>query len=107
MKCYKLENFTRGWIVGDFLPSIFRTNAIEVGIKSYKKGDKEKQTVHEYTWEITVVISGVIKMHNKVLSKNEIILLEPGDISEFECIEDTSLVIVKYPSNPNDKITID
>ncbi len=107
MKYYKLENYTRGWIVGDFLPSILRTKAIEVGIKSYKKGEKEVQSAHEYTWEITVVISCVIKMYNKILSKNEIILLEPGDVSGFECIEDSSLVIVKYPSNPNDKITID
>ncbi|WP_269609288.1 hypothetical protein [Prochlorococcus marinus] len=106
MKCFKLEEYTRGWIVGDFMPAIFRTKAIEVGIKSYKKGEKEEKSVHKYTWEITIVISGEIKMYNKILSKNEIILLEPGDVSEFECIEDTSLVIVKYPSNPNDKITI-
>ena len=106
MKCFKLEEYTRGWIVGDFVPSIFRTKTLEVGIKSYKKGEKEEQSVHKYTWEITIVVSGVIKMYNKILSKNEIIMLEPGDVSGFECIEDTSLVIVKYPSNPNDKITI-
>mgnify|MGYP001423688855 CR=1 FL=1 len=106
MKYSRLQEYTRGWIVGDFIPSILRTKEIEVGIKSFKKGEKEEQTVHAYTWEITVVISGVIKMYNKILSKNEIILLEPGDLSEFECIEDASLVIVKYPSNPNDKIII-
>ena len=97
MKYSRLQEYTRGWIVGDFLPSILRTKEIEVGIKSFKKGEKEEQTV---------VISGIIKMYNKILSKNEIILLEPGDLSEFECIEDASLVIVKYPSNPNDKIII-
>ncbi len=106
MKYFKLKEYTRGWIIGDFFPSILRTKEIEVGIKSYKKGEREDQSVHQYTWEITVVISGVIKMYNKVLSKNEIILLEPGDISAFECIEDSSLVVVKYPSNPNDKISI-
>ena len=63
--------------------------------------------MHEKTWEITLVVSGSIKMYNQILTQGSIILLEPGDISKFECIEECALVIVKYPSNPSDKILID
>ena len=107
MKKYNLNEFTRGWFVGDFHPSIFRTNQIEVGFKNYQKGENEPNSMHKETWEITLVVSGIIKMYNQILTKGNIILLEPGDISEFECIEECSLVIVKYPSNPSDKIIID
>ena len=107
MKKYNLSQFTRGWFVGDFDPSIFRTKDIEVGIKHYKKGEIEPNSMHEKTWEITLVVSGSIKIYNQILTQGSIILLEPGDISKFECIEECALVIVKYPSNPSDKILID
>ena len=45
-------------------------------------------------------------MYNEVLNKNDIILLEPNDISAFECLEDSTLLVVKYPSNPKDKYII-
>jgi len=106
MKKFNLDNFVRGWFVGDFEPSIFRTKEIEVGIKNYNKGDKEPVTVHKETWEITVIIFGSVRMYNHILNKNEIILLEPNDISEFECLEDSCLLVVKYPSNPLDKYEI-
>ena len=106
MKKFNLDYFLRGWLIGDFEPSIFKTKEIEVGIKFYKKGQKEPQTIHKETWEITAVISGTIKMYNEVLNKNDIILLEPNDISAFECLEDSTLLVVKYPSNPKDKYII-
>ena len=39
MKKFKFENFIRGWLIGNFEPSILKTKEIEVGIKHYKKSD--------------------------------------------------------------------
>ena len=100
MKKYSINSFTRGWFIGNFEPSILKTKDIEVGIKYYKRGDKEPKTTHKLTWEITVVI------YDEILEKNHIILLEPNDISSFECLEDSALLVVKYPSNPTDKFII-
>ena len=41
MKTEKLSNMVRGWFVGDFEPSVYRTNAVEAAVKSYKAGDCE------------------------------------------------------------------
>ena len=60
MKKFKFENFIRGWLIGNFEPSILRSKEIEVGIKHYKKGEKEPQTIHKITFEVTVVILGSI-----------------------------------------------
>ena len=107
MKKFKFENFIRGWLIGNFEPSILKTKEIEVGIKHYKKGEKEPKTIHKITFELTVVIFGSIKMHNETLNKNDIILLEPNDISSFECLKDSTLLVIKYPSNPKDKYIIE
>ena len=39
MKKYNLEDFKLGWIIGNFEPSILRTDQFEVSIKKYKKTD--------------------------------------------------------------------
>ena len=103
MKQFKLENMTGGWFVGDFTPSVFKNKNVEVGIKNYQTGAKDPLHVHRETWEITVVIEGRVIMAGKELSKGDIILLEPGDESSFEALEDSTLAVVKYPSIPSDK----
>ena len=35
----ELKNFTKGWFVGNFDPSLIKTNDIEIGVKEYKSGD--------------------------------------------------------------------
>ena len=40
MKIHKLKNFTRGWLIGDFEPTILATKDFEFMVRHYKKGDK-------------------------------------------------------------------
>ena len=42
MKTAKLEDMVKGWFVGNFEPSLLKTNDVEVAVKSYKKGDYEE-----------------------------------------------------------------
>ena len=42
MNSYKLEDFTKGWFIGNFEPTLFNDD-FEVGIKEYKSGDKEPE----------------------------------------------------------------
>ena len=44
MNIAKLEDMTRGWFVGNFTPSLLKTNDVEVAIQKYKKGDYEHAT---------------------------------------------------------------
>lgn len=37
MKTAKLEDMTKGWFIGNFNPSLLKTNDVEVAVKSYKK----------------------------------------------------------------------
>lgn len=106
MKIYNLNQYIRGWIIGDFEKSIIRTTDFEVGLKEYKKGDRESAHVHKVSKEITVVVYGKFKMNDKIIQKGDIVCLEPNETGEFSCLEDGIITVVKTPSVIGDKYII-
>ncbi|OOX96100.1 hypothetical protein BOQ03_05470 [Campylobacter coli] len=103
MKDYKLDEMVRGWFVGNFEPSIFKTNDVEVGVKEYQKGDIEERHYHKIATEITVIISGKVRMNDQIYSKGDIVMIYPGESTDFQVLEDTITVVVKIPGANNDK----
>lgn len=103
MKIEQLDRMVKGWFVGNFSPSVYKTNDCEVAVKSYKKGDLEGRHYHKIATEITVVVIGKVKMFDTVYSQGDIIVVEPGDCTSFEALEDTINVVVKVPGANNDK----
>ena len=53
----------KGWFVGRFTPTVLSTNDVEVAVKHYKKGDYESAHYHKIATEVTVIISGRVKMN--------------------------------------------
>ncbi len=103
MKVYKLKDMKGGWFVGDFVPTCLKTKESEVACKFYKKGDIEKEHVHNIATEITVIVSGCVKMNNVKYKSGDIVVLDHGDATDFQVIEDTITVVVKVPSVAGDK----
>ena len=98
MRTARLEDMVKGWFVGNFEPSLIKTNDVEVAVKSYNKGDYEEKHYHKIATELTVIIQGV------EYKKGDIIVMEPMEATDFECLEDgTQNVVVKYPGANNDK----
>lgn len=98
---------TKGWFIGNFSPSLFKTNDVEVAVKSYNKGDKEQSHYHKIATEYTVIITGRVKMNNIEYVAGDIIVMEPGEVTDFECLEDnTTNVVVKLPGANNDKYLV-
>jgi hypothetical protein len=89
MKVAKLEDMVKGWFVGNFDPTLIKTNDVEVAVKKYKKGDYEEKHYHKIATEITVIISGRV--------------IEPYEATDFEALEDTVNAVVKFPGASNDK----
>lgn len=104
MKTSKLEDMVKGWFVGNFEPTLLKTNDVEVAVKSYKKGDYEDRHYHKIATEITVIVSGRVKMNGVEYTKGDIVVIEPMESTDFECLEDgTQNVVVKFPGANNDK----
>lgn len=107
MKTDKLLNMKGGWFIGNFEPSLLKTNDAEVAVKIYKKDDYEKAHYHKIATEYTVIISGRVKMNNVEYKAGDIIVMKPGESTDFESLEDgTTNVIVKIPGINDDKYFI-
>ena len=104
MSTAKLEDMIKGWFIGNFEPTLLRTNDVEVAVKSYNKGDYEEKHYHKIATEITVIVSGKVKMNGIEYSKGDIVVMEPNEATDFECLENgTQNVVVKLPGANDDK----
>jgi len=103
MKKYNLTDMKLGWFIGQFVPVAFESNACEVAIKYYNKGDYDKSHYHKIATEITVIVDGKVRMNNITYYKNDIIVIEPNDITDFLALSNATTVVVKIPGVLNDK----
>jgi len=103
MKQLSLENMIKGWFVGQFTPSAYSSKDVEVAVKRYNKGDKECVHHHRIATEITVIVSGTVRMNQVEYGKNDIIVIDPYEATDFFALEDVVTVVVKVPGALDDK----
>jgi hypothetical protein len=107
MDVFRLNDMVKGWFVGDFEPTAIRTAACEVSVKHYKGGDKESAHVHKVAVELTMIVSGQVKMNGRVFGAGDIVVVHPGEPTDFEALIDTTTTVVKLPSAKGDKYLVD
>lgn len=103
LKHARIEEMIKGWFVGSFEPSVLRSYACEVAVKHYRAGDYEELHHHLIAVEVTVIISGTVKMAGRTWKAGDIIVIEPGEGTDFEALTDAVNVVVKLPSIRDDK----
>lgn len=103
MEIFKLDDMIKGYFIGNFDPSIIKTNDVEIAIKTYKKGESEQRHYHKIATEITAIITGKVKMNGNIYDKGDIVVIKPYESTDFEALEDSINVVVKIPGANNDK----
>jgi quercetin dioxygenase-like cupin family protein len=103
----KLKDMVNGWFVGAFKPTALDTEACEVAVKSYKGGDCERTHFHKIATEVTLVLSGRVRMKGREWEAGDIIVLEPGEATDFHALTDATNVVVKVPSVKDDKYIVE
>jgi hypothetical protein len=103
MKEAQLRDMVQGWFVGNFEPSIALSTACEVAVKHCAAGYCQGIHHHRVSTEITVVVSGRVRMMGKILEPGDIMLLEPGEATGFAALTDAVCAVVKLPSVRDDK----
>ena len=106
MRVSKLNEFFKGWLVGNFEPSLFKTNDFEVAVKSYKKGDYEPTHYHKVATEITIITKGTVVMNLEVYNEGDIIVIEPGNATDFRATNDVTTTVIKFPCVEGDKYLV-
>lgn len=105
MKTYKLTNFTKGWVVGNFEPSLLKEN-FEVGIHTHTKGEYHQDHFHKKCTEINIMVKGEILINGQKFIKDDIFVFAPYEISQVKYLTDVELVVIRNISDPNDKYEI-
>ncbi len=103
MTVCRLHDMTKGWFVGDFTPTALKTDAAEVAVKNYKAGDREAWHYHKVATEVTLILSGEVRMNGTTYRAGDIIRIEPGEGTDFEAVTDVTTVVSKVPSVAGDK----
>ena len=104
VKVNRIEAMHRGWLIGDFTPSILRTSTFEVAYLHHKKDENWPAHVHFIADEYNVLIRGSMKLNNEELSQGDIFIIKKGMIVKPIFFEDCEILCIKVPSIPSDKI---
>ena len=99
----KLEDMIGGWFIGNFEPSLLKTNDVEVAVKKYKTGASEEAHYHKVATEYTVILEGKVRMMGIEYNEGEILTIHPMESTDFLALTDVTTVVVKVPGALNDK----
>lgn len=103
MKKFNLNDMIRGWIIGNFDPSLLKTNEFEIAVKRYKAGEYEETHYHKISTEYTVIVSGIVEMSGVIYNQDDILIIPKMEETDFKAITDVVTVVIKVPFSKNDK----
>lgn len=103
MEVHKIKNMFKGWFIGNFEPSLFKTNDVEVGLKEYSAGASEDKHYHKIATEYTVIVSGEVEMNGIRYAEGDIIVIHPNESTDFKALTNVKTLVVKLPGASNDK----
>ena len=103
MRISRLSDFTRGWFIGSFQPTLCDTEAVEVGVKHYPAGAREAAHYHRVATEHTLILDGTVRMQGRVVNAGEIVTIAPDEVTDFEALTAVTTVVIKLPGARNDK----
>ena len=106
MKVHKIKEMKGGWFIGDFEPSVLRTDLFEVALHVHKKGEHHDTHYHSIATEYNVLIEGRMKIAGRIIESGDIFIFEPEEVADPIFLEDCKIICVKTPSVIGDKYVI-
>jgi len=106
MDILKFSDMVKGWFIGDFNPSAFKTKEFEVSFKIHPKGEKWDFHYHKVVTEINLLIRGNMKVCGNVINSGDIFIIKPMEIADPEFYTDCEIICVKIPSICDDKYIV-
>ena len=114
MDISRIEDMKGGWFAGNFEPSAWKTEAFEVAVHDYKKGEEKEAHYHKLGTEINLLLEGKFILRNydgkgtdQELVKGDVFIIHPYEIADPLFLEDCKIVVVKTPSVQGDKYLVE
>jgi len=99
-------NYTRGWLIGNFEPSIKKETRYEIGLLKHSKNEKWSFHYHKESKEINILIKGKMLINNIEINIGDIFVFDKNHIACPIFLDDCKILCIKIPSVPNDKYII-
>jgi quercetin dioxygenase-like cupin family protein len=106
MDVYNIKNFNNGWFIGNFEPSIFKNCFFEVAHHKIAKGFAGPLHYHKIAEEVTYIVKGKLIADGRKLAAGDMFVYHPKEVSNVTFLEDTDLIVIKWPSVPTDKYIV-
>ena len=105
-KIYKMNNMFRGWYIGDFEPSAYKTKDFEAGYLLHKKGEQWDVHYHKYMTEVNFLVKGKMILNDIELNEGDIFIIDKYEIACPIFLKDCYIFVLKIPSVPGDKVIL-
>jgi len=106
MKIHKLTDFTRGWFIGDFEPSVLKTEQFEVGYLFHPKGQEWPDHYHKLGTEYNLLVKGSMRICGETINEGDLFIIDPYEVADPEFLEDCYIMCIKSPGNKGDKYLV-
>jgi mannose-6-phosphate isomerase-like protein (cupin superfamily) len=104
---HRIEEFTGGWFIGAFSPTLKWTEDFEVSIKLHLKGEDWPTHYHKVATEYNFVFEGAVQIENQIYTKGDIFVVYPEYVMKPTFLMDCTIMCVKTPSVKGDKYICD
>jgi len=104
VKKNKLQHMTRGWLIGNFEPSILKTEQFEVGYLKHKKNEFWAPHIHNQIIEYNILIHGLMTINNEIIHAGDVFVIPTNMLTHAKFLEDCEVLCIKLPSVPSDKL---
>lgn len=106
MRVLHLDEFTRGWFIGNFDPSIIKTDLFEIGLLTHKKGEYWAPHYHKEAIEYNLLLDGQMELNGVAINRHDIFIIERSEVASPIFLEDCRILVVKVPSIIGDKYNV-
>jgi hypothetical protein len=107
MNVSNINDYVKGWFVGDFNPSLFKNPFFEIGHHKHKRGEETFPHFHKVTTELNYIVRGELIASGKHLKEGDMWTYEKNEVSAVEFLTDVELIVIRWPSIPSDKYEAD
>jgi quercetin dioxygenase-like cupin family protein len=106
LRADNIKNYTRGWFIGNFEPSLLRTKDFEVGVLTHLKDEEWPRHLHKEATEYNYIIKGRMKVNDLEFKEGDIFVIEKNELAKPTFLEDCTILVIKTPSVIGDKYEV-
>ena len=106
MKIDSIKRMHRGWIAGNFTPTLHNTEDFEIAIHEYGPESEYVPHYHLKSTEFNVILEGEAVVGDTTLGKDSVFIIDPGEVCYVKYTKPTRLLIFRNHSDPKDKYEV-